>query len=63
LENLRRLVWALGESADYLLATRWRTDDPYRPENCAAAERTGVREQREWEASYPEAAGHLPSSG
>jgi transcriptional regulator with XRE-family HTH domain len=62
LENLRRLVWALGESADYLLTTRWRTDDPYRPQGCAAAERTGVREQREWEASYPEAAGHLPSS-
>lgn len=31
LVNLRRLIWALGESADYLLATRRGTDDPYRP--------------------------------
>jgi transcriptional regulator with XRE-family HTH domain len=31
LDNLRRLVWALGDSADYLLATRPGTDDDYRP--------------------------------
>lgn len=61
LENLRRLVWALGEAADYLLATRPRTDAPYLPQGCRPAERTGAREQREWEASFPEAAGHLPS--
>lgn len=39
LENLRRLVWALGEAADYLLATRPRTDAPYLPAGCAAAKR------------------------
>jgi transcriptional regulator with XRE-family HTH domain len=39
LENLRRLVWALGESADYLLATRPRTDEPYRAADCTAGKR------------------------
>ncbi len=39
LENLRRLVWALGEAADYLLATRPKTDAPYLPAGCAPAKR------------------------
>lgn len=39
LDNLRRLVWALGESADYLLATRPRTDEPYRAADCTPGKR------------------------
>jgi transcriptional regulator with XRE-family HTH domain len=45
LANLRRLVWALGESADYLLATRRGTDDCYREEG-VAAERQPERRYR-----------------
>jgi transcriptional regulator with XRE-family HTH domain len=37
LDNLRRLVWALGESADYLLATRPGTDEDHRPEPAPSA--------------------------
>lgn len=36
LTNLRRLVWATGAGADYLLATRPGVDDCYRESNVAA---------------------------
>lgn len=35
LANLRRLVWALGGDADYILATRRGVDEPYRQDGYA----------------------------
>lgn len=62
LANLRRLVWATGQSADYLLATRPGTDADYRPDAAihAPVEVLVVYDGGRMTAAYTDRSGRSP---